>query len=40
MARPSERDLEYIDRAEKMSWKHLNTLWKQIKDGNTPEWDS
>jgi hypothetical protein len=38
VARPSERDLEYIRRAQKMSWKDLNALWEQIKAGQTPEW--
>lgn len=36
---PSERDLEDVRRAEKMAWKGLNTLWTQIKAGNTPGWD-
>jgi len=39
VARPSERDLEYVRRAEKMAWKDLNTLWGQVKAGDTPGWD-
>jgi hypothetical protein len=39
VAKPSERDLEYITRAEKMAWKDLNGLWEQIKAGKTPGWD-
>jgi hypothetical protein len=40
VATPSEKDLEYIARVEKMSWKHLSALWEQIKSGNTPDWES
>ncbi len=40
MAKPSERDLEYVQRAERMKWKELNALWEQIKAGATPDWDS
>jgi len=39
VARPSERDLEYIEGAQGRSWKDLNGLWNQIKAGHTPNWD-
>jgi hypothetical protein len=38
VAKPSERDLEYVRRAEKLSWKDLIALWEQIKAGRTPDW--
>lgn len=38
MARPSETDLEYIRRIEKLSWKDLLALWQGIKSGQTPGW--
>lgn len=39
MATPSEKDLEYVRRIEKMKWKGLTALWKQIKAANTPDWE-
>jgi hypothetical protein len=39
LTKPSERDLEYIRRAEKMKWKDLAALWEQIAEGDTPDWD-
>lgn len=39
MANPSEKDLEYIQRAEAMSWPDLTALWKLIKVGKTPDWE-
>lgn len=39
MAKPKDRDLEYIKTAEKMGWKELQKLWKAIRAGNTPNWD-
>ena len=40
MAKPSETDREYIDRAEKMGWLELTDLWDAIKKGDTPDWQS
>jgi hypothetical protein len=40
VAKPSEKDLEYVKRAEAMSWKALNALWEQIKADDTPDWES
>lgn len=39
MAKPSEKDLEYITRAEAMSWDDLNALWELIKVDQTPDWE-
>jgi hypothetical protein len=39
VARPSEKDLDYVNRAERMSWKDLAGLWEQIKAHQTPDWD-
>jgi hypothetical protein len=39
MAKPKDRDLEYIKRAEKMDWKALRKLWKGIQAEKTPDWD-
>ena len=39
MAKPKNQDLEYVARAEKMNWKALRRLWKDIQRGNTPDWD-
>jgi hypothetical protein len=39
VAKPSGRDLDCIERAEKMAWKDLRKLWKQIKAGATPGWE-
>jgi Restriction endonuclease len=39
VAKPSEKDLEYIKRTEAMSWKDLNTLWERIKADETPDWE-
>ena len=40
MAKPSEKDREYIERAEKMLWPDLETLWAAIKNDDTPGWQS
>ncbi len=39
VAKPSEKDLEYIKRIEAMSWKDLRALWEFIKAGQTPDWE-
>lgn len=39
MARPSEKDLDYAKRADRMNWKDLQKLWAEIKAGSTPSWD-
>jgi hypothetical protein len=39
VARPSAKDLEYIKRAEGMSWDDLNKFWELIKADNTPDWE-
>ncbi len=39
MARPSEKDLQYIRWMEAMGWQELRTLWDTIKRGRTPGWD-
>jgi hypothetical protein len=39
VAKPSEKDLDYIRRAEAMSWKDLSTFWEHIKAGQTPDWE-
>ncbi len=39
MARPSEKALEYKKRAQGLSWVSSRRLWRQIKDGSTPNWD-
>jgi hypothetical protein len=39
VARPSEKALEYNMPAQGLSWEALRSLWQQIQDGQTPEWD-
>ena len=39
MAKPSERDREYIRRAEALSWDDVQFLWEGIRQGNTPGWE-
>ncbi|HZW30717.1 MAG TPA: restriction endonuclease [Isosphaeraceae bacterium] len=39
MAKPSGKALEYKTRAQGLSWEALRRLWRQIQDGETPEWD-
>jgi hypothetical protein len=40
VAKPSEKDLEYVKRTEAMKWKELNALWKRIKaDETQPDWE-
>jgi hypothetical protein len=39
MAKPSERDREYIQRTEGMSWDDLQLLWEGIRQGDTPGWE-
>jgi hypothetical protein len=39
VARPSEKDLQYIRWAEAMGWQDLRTLWDTIKAGATPGWE-
>lgn len=39
MAKPSEKDLQYIDRVEGMDWRQLRDLWAAIKAKITPEWE-
>jgi hypothetical protein len=39
VAQPSEKALEYKKRAQGLSWEALRSLWQQIQDGKTPEWD-
>jgi hypothetical protein len=39
MAKPMDRDLEYVGRAEKMTWKGLRKLWAAIQADATPGWD-
>jgi hypothetical protein len=38
VARPSDKDLEYIRLIEAMRWAELRTLWSAIKSGSTPDW--
>jgi hypothetical protein len=38
VAKPSEKDLEYIDRIRAMEWPELYGLWEEITSGNTPGW--
>ena len=39
MAKPSNRDIDYKEKAQKLTWKSLPPLWRRIKDGATPGWD-
>jgi hypothetical protein len=39
VAKPSEKDLEYVMRAEGMSWADLSALWELIKAEKTPDWE-
>lgn len=39
MAKPSEKDLEYLRRAEALSWEDLDALWELIKANQTPDWE-
>ena len=39
MAKPSDRDINYREKAQKLTWKSLPPLWQRIKDGETPGWD-
>ena len=39
MARPSEKSIEYKQRAQNLDWADLSTLWDQIKARSTPHWD-
>jgi Restriction endonuclease len=39
MAKPSNRDINYRDKAQKLTWKSLLPLWRRIKEGATPGWD-
>jgi hypothetical protein len=38
VAKPSERDREYIDWIREMKWPELWGLWEKIASGNTPGW--
>jgi hypothetical protein len=38
MAKPSEKDLEYIGWIRAMEWPELWGLWENITSGNTPGW--
>lgn len=39
MARPSERDRLYEERARAMQWTAVHSLWEDVKARTTPEWD-
>jgi hypothetical protein len=39
VAKPSEKDLEYVKRAEAMHWSDLAAFWEAIKAENTPDWE-
>jgi hypothetical protein len=39
VARPSEKDLQYIRWIEQMGWQDLRMLWDTVKSGRTPGWD-
>lgn len=39
MAKPNERDHNYIKMIEKMGWPKLRILWTAIKSGSTPGWE-
>jgi hypothetical protein len=38
VAKPSEKDLEYVGWIRAMEWPELCGLWENIKSGNTPGW--
>lgn len=38
MARPSDKGLEYIRRAEAMQWPEIDVLWSQIQIDETADW--
>jgi hypothetical protein len=39
VAQPSEKALEYKQRAQGLSWDALRRLWRRIKEGSTSDWD-
>jgi hypothetical protein len=39
MAKPSERDRHYREKARRLTWKSLPPLWRKIRAGATPGWD-
>jgi hypothetical protein len=39
VAKPSDKDLEYVKRAEAMQWVDLAGLWEAIKVEKTPDWE-
>jgi hypothetical protein len=40
MARPSDKATRYKKTAQELDWVGLFSLWQQIQDGATPDWDA